>query len=103
MDATTFPISVTWHIGFCIVACIFFIVQYVRLKKSYQLLLAIGIPASLLIYTDSESSSLFYTIGVFEAVIFLGALVFAFVERSHRQQETDDTTIPKQEPVNPAK
>ena len=98
MDATTFPISFTWHLVFCILACVFFIIQYVRSKKSYQLLAAIGIPASLCIYFQPENSSLFYSVGVFEAVIFAGIIAFAFLERSHRKQEVADTTpLPEQE------
>lgn len=91
MDATTFPISMTWHMTFCALACIFFIIQYVRTKKSYQLLIAVAIPASLCIYICPDSRSLFYTVGVFEAVILAGAIVFAFIERFRRKQETADT------------
>ena len=91
MNATTFPISLTWHLTFCALACIFFVVQYVRTKKSYQLLLAIGIPASLIIYINPENVSLFYSVGVFEAVLLVGAVVFAFIERSRRKQEEEDT------------
>lgn len=103
MDATTFPISFTWHLAFSILACVFFIVQYVRLKKSYQLLIAIGIPASLCIYIQPENSSLFYAVGSFEIVLMLGALVFAFVERNHRKQEIADTTpLPDEAPAEKA-
>lgn len=91
MDATTFPISLTWHLVFSVLACVFFLVQYVRTKKSFQLLLAIGIPASLCIYIQPENSSLFYAVGSFEAVLLIGAVVFAFIERSHRKQEIADT------------
>ena len=90
MDATTFPISLTYHIVFCAVACIFFVIQYVRTKKSYQLLLAIGIPASLFIYIKPDNSSLFYTVGVFETIILIGALIFAIIERNRRKQEIED-------------
>ena len=91
MDATTFPISMTWHMTFCALACIFFIIQYVRTKKSYQLLMAVAIPASLCIYICPENTSLFHAVGVFEAVVLVGAIVFAFIERSRRKQETEDT------------
>lgn len=91
MDATTFPIPLTYHVIFCAAACIFFIVQYVRTKKSYQLLLAIGIPASLCIYISPENSSLFYSVGVFEAVLLIGTIIFAFIERTRRKQEIEDT------------
>lgn len=92
MNATTFPISLTWHVVFCALACIFFVVQYVRTKKSYQLILAIGIPASLIIYISPENSSLFISVGIFEAILLAGAVVFAFLERSRRKQEKEDTT-----------
>lgn len=91
MDATTFPISMTWHIAFCTLACIFFIIQYVRTKKSYQLLMAVAIPASLCIYICPENTSLFHAVGVFEAVVLVGAIVFAFIERARRRQENADT------------
>ena len=101
MDATTFPISFTWHLVFGILACIFFLIQYVRLKKSYQLLIAIGIPASLCIYIQPENSSLFSAVGIFELVLLIGALFFAIVERNHRKQEKDDTTPLPEIPSEP--
>lgn len=104
MDATTFPISLTYHIIFCAVACIFFVIQYVRTKKSYQLLLAVGIPASLFIHIQPDNSSLFYTVGVFETIILIGALIFAIIERKRRKQEIEDTTplpdVAKEQPDN---
>lgn len=103
MDATTFPISFTWHLVFSILACVFFLIQYVRMKKSYQLLIAIGIPASLCIYIQPENSSLFYAVGAFELVLMIGALVFAIVERNHRKQEIADTTpLPEIQPTEAA-
>ncbi|MGN0631356.1 MAG: hypothetical protein ACI4JN_08535 [Ruminococcus sp.] len=92
MNATTFPISLTWHVVFCALACIFFVVQYVRTKKSYQLILAIGIPASLIIYISPENTSLFISVGIFEVILLAGAVVFAFLERNRRKQEKEDTT-----------
>jgi hypothetical protein len=100
MDATTFPISFTWHLAFSILACVFFLIQYVRLKKSYQLLIAIAVPASLCIYIQPESSTLFYTIGAFEVVLLLGALVFAFLERNNRKQVAAETApLPEETPA----
>ncbi len=85
MDATTFPISFTWHLVFAILACVFFIVQYVRTQKSYRLLLAIGIPASLCIYIQPHNHSLFAAVGAFEGVLLLGAIVFAILEKRERK------------------
>lgn len=85
MDATTFPISFTWHLVFAILACVFFIVQYVRTQKAYRLLLAIGIPASLCIYIQPDNHSLFVAVGAFEGVLLLGAIVFAIIEKRDRK------------------
>ncbi len=102
MDATTFPIPFGWHVTFCILACVFFLIQYVRQKKSYQLLLAVAIPASLCIYIQPTNDSVFYMVGTFELVVLLGAVVFAIVESRHRKEEIADTTpLPKQT-ENPA-
>ena len=64
MDASTFPISLTYHLVFALIAGIFFLVQFIRLRRPYQLLLAIGILASLLIHVgDPHNKVWFNTIG----------------------------------------
>ena len=74
MDASTFPISLTYHLVFALIAGIFFLVQFIRLRRPYQLLLAIGILASLLIHVgDPHNKVWFNTIGLFELVILVGA------------------------------
>ena len=50
MDATTFPLPLAYHIVLCVLGCVFFLAQFIRLKKPYQLMMAIAMPASLLIY-----------------------------------------------------
>lgn len=79
MDATTFPISFTYHLIFAIVAGVFFLIQFIRHRKPYQLIFAIAIPASLLIYIDETSKTLFNTVGAFELVMILGAIVLTIV------------------------
>ena len=78
MDASTFPISLTYHLVFALIAGIFFLVQFIRLRRPYQLLLAIGILASLLIHVgDPHNKVWFNTIGLFELVILVGAVVLS--------------------------
>ena len=70
MDASTFPISFTYHLIFCLIAGAFFVVQFIRLRRPYQLLLAVGIVASLLIYVGGEHNKVwFHTVGIFELVV----------------------------------
>ena len=67
MDASTFPISFTYHLIFCLIAGAFFVVQFIRLRRPYQLLLAVGIVASLLIYVGGEHN--LYTVDADEFVV----------------------------------
>ncbi|MEE0022136.1 hypothetical protein [Ruminococcus sp.] len=90
MDATTFPISFAYHLIFCLAAGIFFIVQYARLRRPYQLIFAIGMLGSLAIYLDTSSKALFHTVGVFELVLLIGAIAFSISDRVKRRKGTAD-------------
>ena len=82
MDASTFPISFTYHLIFCLIAGAFFVVQFIR-----QLLLAVGIVASLLIYVGGEHNKVwFHTVGIFELVLLLGAIVLSIIARKKEKQ-----------------
>lgn len=95
MDASTFPISFTYHLIFCIVAGVFFLAQFIRLRRPYQLILAIAILASLLIYVgDVSNKTWFHTVGLFEVILLLGAVVLSIVDRVknkklEKQQDSD--------------
>lgn len=87
MDASTFPISFTYHLIFCLIAGAFFVVQFIRLRRPYQLLLAVGIVASLLIYIGGEHNKVwFHTVGIFELVLLLGAIVLSIIARKKEKQ-----------------
>ena len=86
MDATTFPLPLAYHIVLCVLGCVFFLAQFIRLKKPYQLMMAIAMPASLLIYIQPESRTLFYTIGLLVALDLL-ALVISLIQRFRHPQE----------------
>ena len=88
MESTLFPIGMEKHIIFCVVAALFFIIQFVRTKQWYQLVMAAAIPLSLLIYIDEENTALFYGVGILEAVLLCGALVLSIVQaRKQRKAE----------------
>ena len=82
MDATTFPLPLAYHIVLCVLGCVFFLAQFIRLKKPYQLMMA-----SLLIYIQPESRTLFYTIGLLVALDLLLALVISLIQRFRHPQE----------------
>lgn len=90
MDASTFPIPFSFHLIFCLIAGVFFLLQFIRLKRPYQLVLTIAIPASLLIYIgDPTNQSWFHTVGAFEAAMLIGAIVLAVMDRfrQHKQEK----------------
>ena len=104
MDASTFPISLTYHLVFALIAGIFFLVQFIRLRRPYQLVLTIAIPASLLIYLGRLMEHLgqtgaadffngkpwFHTIGALEAVLLLGALALSILAKVRRKKDGQD-------------
>ena len=87
MDATTFPLPFAYHVVLCLLSCCFFLAQFIRLKKPYQLMMAIAMPAYLLIYMQPESQTLFYTIGLLIALDLLLALVISLIQRFRHPQE----------------
>ncbi len=88
MDASTFPIPFSFHLIFCIIAGAFFLFQFIRLKRPYQLVLTIAIPASLLIYVgDASNQTWFHTVGAFEAVMLIGAIILATTDRFRQRKQ----------------
>lgn len=76
MDRTLFPISPEMHIVLVIVAFTVFGLQFIRLRKKYQLLLAIAMPCTLLPYAI-DNRTFFYVLGLLEAVALIAALILA--------------------------
>ncbi len=88
METSLFPVSMEKHIIFAVIAAVFFLLQFVRTKQWYQLVMAAAIPLSLLIYIDTENMTLFYGVGILEAVLLCTALVLNIVQ-SRRQSKAE--------------
>ena len=80
MEKTLFPITMEKHIVFCAIAAVFFLLQFIRTKRIYQLILAIAVPVSLLIYIAPENETLFYGVGIAEAVLLVLAFILNIVQ-----------------------
>lgn len=88
-DVSLFPISFTKHMVFTCIATVFFVLQFLRTKRWYQLVLAVAVPISLLIYAAPENTVLFYTVGILEAVLLCGALALSIVQsRLEKKKES---------------
>ncbi|MBQ8921165.1 MAG: hypothetical protein IJ060_03265 [Oscillospiraceae bacterium] len=80
MNSNLFPIGLEKHIIFVIIATAFFILQFIRTKRWYQLVMAAAFCVSLLIYTAPDNKAVFYGIGITEAVLLLASLVLNIIQ-----------------------
>lgn len=83
---TLFPFPFKIHLLFSCLAVVFFAFQFIKEKKPYQLIMGIAIPVSLLIWV-SENRTLFYAIGIIEAVLLLAAFVTAIIFKNKNVEE----------------
>ena len=88
---TLFPFPMGMYVVFCIVATAFFIFRFVKEKAPYQIIMAVAIPLSLLI-GYSNSKTLFYIMGVVEAVLIISAFVSSIVCKRKKPVETPEET-----------
>lgn len=75
-----FPFPFSLHAIFCVVSLIFFVLRFIKEKSPYQLIMAIAIPASLIIWL-SEGKALFYAVGMAEVVLLISAFVTSIIFR----------------------
>ncbi|MDE5620062.1 MAG: hypothetical protein K2O29_11080 [Ruminococcus sp.] len=91
-----FPFPFSLHLGFCCIALVFFVWRFIKEKLPYQLIMAVAIPLSLIIWI-SNSKTLFYGVGIAELVLIIAAFVTSIVfrakepvhENAEAVQETD--------------
>jgi phosphotransferase system glucose/maltose/N-acetylglucosamine-specific IIC component len=57
------------------------------MKKPYQLLMAIAMPVSLLIYIQPENHTLFYAVGLVVAILLFLALASSIVLRFRNKKK----------------
>ncbi len=69
-----FPFPFELHIGFSIVAFIFFMLRYFYDKRPFQLIFALAIPFSLTLWL-SENKVWFYTVGAIELLLIVIAII----------------------------
>ena len=80
LQPTLFPFPFQHHLIFCCVALVFFGYLYMKYKKPHQLIMAIAIPFSLVLWI-STSRVLFYAVGIIEVILLITALVLNIIHR----------------------
>ena len=87
LTTNPFTISPEKHVIFCIIGVLFFTAQFLRTKQWYQLVMAIAIPLTLLIYLNPENDTLFYGIGILEVCLLVLAFVLNIVQSRRAAKE----------------
>lgn len=88
---TLFPFPMGLYVVFCIIATAFFVFRFVKEKQPYQIIMAVAIPLSLLI-GYSNGKTLFYIMGIVEAVLLLSAFVSALICSKKKPAEIPEET-----------
>lgn len=96
-----FPFPFDLHVIFVCVATLFLAFQFYKERKPYQLIMCVAIPVSLAIWL-SEDRTLFYGIGIIEAVLLLAAFVTSIIFRKKDTPEDEAAEAETPEKEAPA-
>lgn len=88
-----FPLAPKPHAVFCIIGTAFFIFQFIRQRKAYQLTTAVAIAATLLLYVG-DYEIMRPAVGIAELVLIILIFVLMFLasrkeKALEKQNETD--------------
>ncbi|MDE6519565.1 MAG: hypothetical protein K2K91_03770 [Ruminococcus sp.] len=87
-----FPFPLPLHIGFSIIALVFFLFRFITDKKPYQLIMAIAVPLSLALEL-SDNRTLYYVVGIVEFILLLSAFITTFFFKdAETAEETEINT-----------
>ncbi len=85
MNSSIFPLPLTSHIIFVVIAVVFFIIQFIRLKNKYQIVMAAVAAVTMLIYVN-DSKVWFYGVGILELGLLVLALILSIVEKKSKKE-----------------
>lgn len=89
MDVSVFPMGMEKHVIFCVAAAVFFLIQFLRTKYWYELILAVTLPLSLLVYI-SDSEPWFYFVGILVGVcLILAFIVYCIQYRKEKKKSKE--------------
>ena len=103
----TFLLNMPTHIIFCIISFVVLLIRFIKYRKSYQLLFAVIIPATLLLRLESfmpfEYRKPFSNaIAVFELILFVFGLILMIIEAVKSSRKKKEKNIEKTEPSEEA-
>ena len=84
-NPTIFPFPFAMHITLAVISVIFFTYRFMVQKKPFQLIFAIAVPLSLLLWV-SNNKTLFYSLGAIELVLILLAFITSIVCKPKKEE-----------------
>lgn len=95
-NPTIFPFPFQMHIALAIISFLFFSYRFAVQKKPFQLIFAIAVPLSMLVWV-SANKTLFYVLGLVELALIVTAIITSFVCKPKKTEETAPKNDPKGE------
>lgn len=108
-----FPFPFVPHLIFCCLALVFFIFRFIKQKCPYQLIMAVAIPFTLVIWVGRK---VFYGVGIVELILTVAAVVTSIIfkkkepvkettegtagETTEENKPTDETEVEEKEKEN---
>ncbi len=92
MSTNIFPLPFSTHLIFVAVAFVFFLIQFIRTKYKYEIIMAAAVAVTMLIYAK-DTKMWFYSIGILEFGLIILALVFSIVEKRSRKELAEETGV----------
>lgn len=87
-NPSLFPFPFHMHLIFACIGAIFFAYRFFTQKRPFQIIMAVAIPLSLLVWI-SESRTVFYGVGIAEAVLILAAAVMSLIFKAPQNDESE--------------
>jgi type IV secretory pathway TraG/TraD family ATPase VirD4 len=92
-NPTIFPFPFAMHITLAVISVIFFTYRFMVQKRPFQLIFAIAVPLSLILWLPAHwtelqkyNKTIFYTIGAIECALILLALVTTFICKPKKEE-----------------
>jgi MFS-type transporter involved in bile tolerance (Atg22 family) len=93
---TLVPFGTSFHLAFCVIAVVFFVLRFAKQRKPFQLIFAVAVAATSLLQISSDRS-FFYIVGLFELFCMIAAIVSTIIYNSkHKEtknEKDNDTSV----------
>ena len=95
-NPTIFPFPFQMHLSLAVISLLFFGYRFAVQKKPFQLIFAIAVPLSMLVWV-SDNKTLFYILGLVELALITIAIITSITCKPKKTAEASDKNNSKEE------